>query len=535
MILPVDPLTEIETGRLSGLRREAGRSRRPVTEWHAIPYAAAPVGQLRFRAPKPAAAWAGVRDATAFGPGPMQSTNSPFSGVIPANRVDAVSEDCLTVDLWAPEGAGPYPVLVWVPGGAYLTGASSIATYDGSTLAADEGVVVVSVNYRLGAFGFAWFGADVADSNCGLRDQLAALAWVRRNIAAFGGDPARVTVFGESAGAGSLAHVLSSPASAGLTDRAILQSPGIDHTLYADDAERVADSLLRQLGLTRPEAKVLRDLPAEAIVGAQEAVVLEMLPLLSSMPFHPFVDGDLLPVSPTAAFASGAVSGVPLLMSWTAEEMRLYPNEAADAGGVDVVAGWVRRYLTGRLGADPGLDRTHQLIAFYRDHLPAHSGGRDRSRLADVWAAVQTDGVMRLPARRIADSHAANGGETYVAQFSWSGPPVAGQWDRGAFHAIDLPFSFGTLDTGGWREFLAAGPDADEVARVHLHAWAQFAAGGALDAPTGGAWPRYEPTARRTVVLDTPCSVIEDPLREIAEAWDGLWSPACRAPAMSFG
>jgi para-nitrobenzyl esterase len=147
-------------------------------------------------------------------------------------------------------------------------------------------------------------------------------------------------------------------------------------------------------------------------------------------------------------------------------------------------------------------------------------------------AAIQTDGVMRLPARRVADSHAANGGRTYMAQFGWSGPPVPGQWDPGAFHAIDLPFTFDTLDRCGWSEFLRAGPGAHKLARQHVHAWSTFSRDGTPEIAEVGEWPRYSAPERQTMALDTPCSVAADPLADIAAAWDGLWSPACRAPFM---
>ncbi len=524
----MSPTAETESGRVQGLLRNAGTSRRPVAQFLAIPYAAPPVGPLRFRAPEPALGWAGVRDATRPGPAPVQSLESPFSGVIPGNSVAAADEDCLTLDIWAPAEPGDYPVIVWMPGGAFLTGGSSLATYDGATLAADEHVVVVGVNYRLGVFGFGWFGQAIGDSNCGLRDQLAAVSWVRRNISAFGGDPAAVTAMGESAGAGALLHLLASPDSAGVIDRYILRSPGVDHTLYPDDVERVSEALLRQLSLSPRDVGAVLHLDSAELLKAQEAVVLEMMPVLSSMPFHPFVDGQLLSASPSQAVAGGAGHSADLMISWTADEMRLFPTPSADAVGVDGLVRWTRTLLTGRMGGDPGEERSRQLVEFYANLLGGSPAG------TDIWAAISTDGLMRLPARRIADAHAESRSLTYATEFAWRGPATSGEWDRGCFHAIDLPFTFGTLDVAGWRDFLNAGSDADDVSRALMHAHAEFAATGRPSAPEGGAWPQYETSKRSTVIFDTPCRTVDDPLAAIAQAWDGLWTPACRAPALDL-
>jgi len=524
-------------GTVRGAKAQAGRSGKSVKVFRGVPYAGAPVGALRFKAPHPVEPWSGIREATEAAPSPMQSTNNPFSGVIPGNLVGAVSEDCLTVDIWSAGSPGQnLPVLVWVYGGAFLTGGSTLVTYDGSTLAGDHDVVVVSVNYRLGAMGFLWLDDERAEANCGLRDQLAALGWIRDNIAAFGGDPSNVTVFGESAGAGSLVHLITAPGATDVMRRCILQSPGVDHTLRPDDAAKVTDIFLSHLGVGRGELERLWDLPAEAIVDAQEKALLETLLTVSSMPFHPVVDGRFLSATPSVAFANGAAADIDLLVSWTADEMRLYPNPAADEAGIEGITRWVQHYLTGRATTDPGRERARQLVAFYEDLL-ADCG---RSTPADIYAAIQTDGVMRLPARRIADAHAANGkGATYVAQFSWGAHVEGEAWERGAFHAIDLPFSFGTLDRAGWAEFLGAGPEAEQLAQWHMAAWSSFARSGDPGAPfaTGtsgapGPWPRYDDQRRATMILDATCRVSDDPLGAIADAWDGLWSPESRAPSM---
>ena len=412
-------IAEVETGALAGQAETAGRSRRRVHAFHGVPYAAPPTGELRFRAPQPAQPWPGVFQATEAGPVPMQALAGPFTGLIPGSSASAASEDCLTLEIWAPAEASNLPVMLWVPGGAFLTGGASLPTYDGSALAADHDVVVVGVNYRLGAFGFAWLeplGGTGHDANCGLRDLLAALDWVVRNIGAFGGDPNNVTAFGESAGAGSLLHLLASTAELPLR-RCVLQSPGVDHTLRADQGELVTEVLVRHLGEDRPDLARLQAVPAEAILGAQEKTVAELMSVVSAMPFHPVVDGDLLLTTPSVAFADGAAAGVDLIVSWTADEMRLFPNPAADAGGIEAITDWTRALLTRRLGDKPDDARVHQLVAFYQDR----SAASGVSRLAELWSAILTDGVMRLPCRRIADSHSSSGGITYATEFSWHG------------------------------------------------------------------------------------------------------------------
>jgi para-nitrobenzyl esterase len=511
----MNPTVEVDTGRLQGRSYPAGTTRRQINSFQAIPYAASPVGPLRFRAPRPPLPWAGVRDATKPGPSPMQSLQSPYSGALPGNLAQSVSEDCLTLDVWAPAGAASLPVLVWMPGGAFLTGGSALETYDGSVLAADHDVVVVGVNYRLGAFGFAWFGdSDDRSTNCGLRDQIAAIDWVNRNINAFGGDHDNVNAFGESAGAGSLLHLLASTEKLKVR-RGILQSAGVDFTMAAEQAELVTETFLRHVPGGRARVD---DLPAEAILEAQERAVGELMPTVSSMPFHPFVDGQLLPATPSVAFAEGAGADVDLLVSWTSDEMRLFPNPAADEAGFEGIIRWTKALLSGQPGSDASEERARQLVGFYQELLASSH----RSAPADVWLAIQTDVLMRLPARRIAESHAAHGGKTRTAEFAWSTPPAEGERDRGAFHAIDLPFTFGTLDRAGWREFLRAGPDADQLAHIHMAAWAGFARSGAPDVEGLGAWPPYRQPERATVIFDSECSVQSDPLAVVEAAYKKL-------------
>ncbi|HET6965531.1 MAG TPA: carboxylesterase family protein [Acidimicrobiales bacterium] len=489
---------EIETsqGRLRGLKTRTG-----VEIYRGIPYATPPLGPLRFRAPQAPAPWSGRRDAIVGGASPVQSGSSMFSGTIPGNRVERVDEDCLTVDVWTPSaGDGARrPVIVWICGGAFLTGGSAVETYDGEALAAGQDVVVVSVNYRMGALGFLW--VDGGDSNCGLRDQLAALRWARRHAHAFGGDPDNITVFGESAGAGSIIHFLPVAAREGLVRRAIIQSAGVEHTQTRTDAEMVKHAVLDAAGVRRDAD--LWSLPWPALLEAQERALPGLMASVGSLPFHPVVDGDVVPAKPGLSWE---VPGVDVLWSWTAEEMRLYPDRRADDRSR--LLRRIRGLIEKRTGSDPGDAAAGRLADFYAD----------RGTGADIWAAVQTDALMLLPARRVALAHASvEGSSTHAASFDWGA--TGGDWRKGAFHAIDLPFSFGTLDRGGWLEFLgAAGGDdrgAHQLAERHMAAWGAYARAG------DPGWGRFPDEVMH---FDSQCSVGGDPLRDAAAAWEGLWS-----------
>lgn len=488
--------TDTPSGRLRGVRTAAG-----VQLYRGIPYAARPVGPLRFRAPAPVEPWSGVRDCTTRGPSPVQSRSNVFSGTLPGNRVERVDEDCLTVDVWTPaagDGARR-PVVVWICGGAYLTGGSAIETYDGARLAEEHDLVIVSVNYRMGALGFLWL--EGGDSNCGLRDQLAALRWVKAQAEAFGGDPDNVTVFGESAGAGSVLHLLPQAAREGVVRRAILQSAGVEHTQTPPDAERVKRAVLEAAGTGAD--RDLWSLPWQAVLEAQETALPGLMASVGSLPFHPVVDGDVVRAKPGVSWDAGSVD---VLFSWTGEEMRLYPDRRAD--DPHRLLRRIRRLIEKRTGSDPGEQEARRLVDFYADR----GGG------ADVWAAVQTDALMLLPARRVALGRTGvERGRTHVASFDWGA--TGGDWRRGAFHAIDLPFSFGTLDRGGWLEFLGAseGDDrgAHRLADRHMGAWASYARTG------GPGWGEFPDEVMH---FDSECWVGGDPLVGAAEAWSGLWS-----------
>lgn len=323
----MDPVVAVAGGWLRG-RSQAG-----VNAFLGVPYAAAAVGPDRYREPQPVVPWEGQRDSTRHGPTPPQTPYpAPMDAVLPSSV--APGEDYLNLSVWAPAEGEDLPVMVWLPGGAFVRGANSITPYDGSSFARD-GVVMVGVNYRLGAPGFAVL--DGAPTNLGLRDQIAALVWVRDNVAAFGGNPDEVTVFGESAGAMSVATLMTSPAAQGLFGRAIVQSGGATAACSLDDARLVSAELAAQLGVPAT-AEAFGALDPDDVLAAQTAVALAIQADpnperwgastlrggLGIMSLFPVVDGDVVPEMPQSGIADGSAAGMPLLVGTTREEYRLF-------------------------------------------------------------------------------------------------------------------------------------------------------------------------------------------------------------------
>jgi len=315
----------------------SGESSNGVARFLGIPYAASPTGALRFQAPAPPEPWEGIRECVVFGPTPPKPDYvAPFDTLLPEPSI--AGDDWLNLNVWTPALTGSRPVLVWIHGGAFSNGNSAVPMYDGAAFARD-GVVLVSINYRLGIDGFALL--PDAPPNRGLLDQVAALEWVRDNIAAFGGDPANVTIFGESAGAMSVTTLLGMPRARGLFARVIAQSGAAQVGADPRDARLVTGELSAAIGFEATAAS-LAGLDLGKLIEAQAAVrdALTVAPdparfgasvVATSMAFIPVIDGDVLPVHPLAALAAGHGSDVPLLAGTNTEEFRLFfvPNGLA--------------------------------------------------------------------------------------------------------------------------------------------------------------------------------------------------------------
>jgi len=513
----VSPIVETSDGRLRG------REQRGIRSFLGIPYARPPVGLYRFRAPERAERWSGVRDALRFGPAALQPSLPLLRSVALAGG-GRQAEDCLYLNVWTPglDGARR-PVLVWIHGGGFLIGSGGLRLYDGAGLARRGDLVVVTLNYRLGALGFLHLhgrgGELVGASNAGLRDQIAALAWVRENIARFGGDPEQVTICGQSAGAMSVAALLGAPTARPLFARAILQSGAADHVLSPELAERVSQAFLEELGGPAPTRDALARLGAERVLGAQARVNRRMSDLAQLMVFLPTVDGDVLPEPPLQAIARGAARQIPLLIGTTLDEWKLFTLVESGLAGMREVE--LRSRLAGMLPrVTARAPEVLQAIAAYRDALRARGG---RTTPFEVWCAFQSARVFHYPASKLAEAHAAAAGSTYGYLFTWRTPLL--RRALGAFHALDVPFVFGLGRSPLFRSLGSLAGSAARLAAAMQDAWAGFARSGDPGHRELPTWPRYDASQRATMLLGRRCALAHTPLEAERRLWQH-WSQA---------
>jgi para-nitrobenzyl esterase len=479
-----------------------------------IPFAAPPVGLLRFCAPRPPAPWHGVRSALSFGPAAAQGT----SRVPGMEAIGPKSEDCLYLNVYTPAHDGKKrPVLFWIHGGAFKLGTASAPLYDGQPLALRGDVVVVTANYRLGAFGYlslhehggAGFGAS---ANCGQLDQIAALRWVNENIERFGGDPGNVTIFGESAGGMAVATLLCMPAAHGLFHRAISQSGAATFTTTPAQAAELSSRLLARLGIKDADAARLRELSVEDIIDAHEHVGMD-LGLRSGL--GPVADGDTLPDQPGALIAARKAAEVPIIIGTNRDEMNLF-NAARlrdlDSPMADDEAARIVQLFVPGLSAE----RASALLETYRrsrvaERLP--SGNRV------LLNSIQGDALFRIPSLRFTEAYAKVQPATYSYLFTFQSPAMRGT--LGACHALELAFIFGTLDTPFQDRFCGTGPEVEALSHAMMDAWLEHARRGS---PSTGslAWPCFDAGERPTMVFDKRSRVELAPLDAERAAWDGI-------------
>lgn len=474
-----------------------------------IPFAAPPVGALRFCPPQAAVPWAGVRAADR--PGPWAPQNETLVAARVGGEDRGHDEDCLTLNVWTPAvDTARRPVMVWVHGGGFETGSGAGFLYQGAHLAAHD-VVVVTINYRLGVLGFAAGEAlrddeSGAAGNWGLLDQVAALRWVRDNIASFGGDPDNVTLFGESAGSMSVTALCGMPAAAGLFRRAVGQS-GAPTAGTFETSERSGHALLTELGLAGDPRGLaaLRDVPIDRLLAAQ-AQVSATHRITQGLPFSPTVDHGVLPRPPIAAIRAGAARHVEVIVGTNRDEVTLFA--IGDRAAFTLDDARLRRRMGRVLG-----EHADEAIEVY---AKARTVRGEAATPTALWFAILTDLVFRVPVLRFAEAQAAHQANTFSYLFAWTSPVLGGI--LGSPHALEIPFVFGTLDQPPFNSFTGADQDpaAGELSTAMMQRWTSFARTGQPDA----TWPGYENNRRATMIFDRDRRVDDAPMDEERRFWD---------------
>jgi para-nitrobenzyl esterase len=479
--LPAPPVVLVESGELQGVVEDG------VASFKGIPFAAPPVGDLRWRPPQPAAKWTGVRPAADFGADCMQGRFGPPPAP-GAPAPPAPSEDCLFLNVWSPASAtsgAKLPVMVWIHGGGFMFGSGSFPMTSGARFAT-HGVVLVSLNYRLGRFGFFAFPAlsrerpDQAKGNYAYLDQIAALQWVKRNIAAFGGDPGNVTIFGFSAGGVSVHSLLASPMARGLFHKAIAQSGGSRDSVltarpmredgvdpnYPVSAETIGINFARSMGVEATDQAALarlRALSAEDVLRGVAAAPGGSVP---SYETTPILDGKLVTETAETAYKARRQPHVPLLLG----------SNSADTAGNRIKA-TTKEQLFARFGQWS----TQAKAAYDPD---------GSTELATLVARANDDFGQAEPARFAANAFAANGSPVYLYRFSYVQAAMRDQWRAGAPHGGEIPYVFDTLSAGRGG---APTPEDQAVARMAHGYWVNFAKTGDPNGPGLPTWPRHDP------------------------------------------
>ncbi len=488
-----------------------------IKVWKGIRYAAPPAGELRWRAPQAPDRWTEVADATAVGPACPQPTDPR----IPIDLGAPQGDDCLTLNVWASSGTSPgsdTPVMVWVHGGAYILGSAAQSLYRGRALAAGGDVVVVTVNYRLGALGFLDLssfdtgrtGSDRRfDTNLGLRDVLFALQWVRDNIAAFGGDPGRVTLFGESAGAGVITTLLASPAATGLFSAAIAQSSPVTSVYDANRSRTVAESFLDAIGMESGDVDELVNAPISAVLAASKRVFDEVpLRTPGTLAFAPIVDGDLVPDYPVAAARAGRTLPVPLIIGTNEHEAALFKWMKSPLMPITPEA--IKEMFAGIAAEQPDV----------RLPTEAELGATYRGRGKTPGMGVARDIGFRMPSIWMAEAHAAVA-PVYLYRFDFA-TPMLRMLRLGGAHATELPYVWGNLVAGAKDPTfklggLKAGTAVSERMRTR---WRNFAVRGEpAGLPGDPQWRPYTAEDRATLVIDKQDAVVDDLDAQLRSAW----------------
>jgi para-nitrobenzyl esterase len=502
-------IVETSSGKIEGVFRKG------LYKFCGVPYAAPPIGERRWLPPGPPKPWSRVKQTKEFAPTAPQI---PMGiQILEPPEKQPQSEDCLYLNIWTPglDGA-KRPVMVWIHGGGFTSGAGSWVIYNGRTLSTRGDVVVVTINYRLGALGFLNLnevtkGKIPATGNEGLLDQVFALEWIRDNISRFGGNPGNVTIVGESAGAMSIGMLLAMPRARGLFHRAILQSGAAHHVNSLEQAEKVAAIFLDILDIKPTDANKLRSLTEQQILNAQADLMArarDPKSAIADVPLRPVVDDNMLPKLPIRAIASGLADDVPVLIGTNRDEWKLFAILDKELPSLNE-AGLLQRcqQLIQR-------EDVTELIESYRQ---ARSQRKLAVTPAELFTAIASDMTFRMPAIWLAEAHYRRQQPTFMYLFNWVSPLMNGI--LGSCHALDLGFVFGILDDN----FSGSSEEARALSSKIQDAWASFARHGNPSCESMGKWNLYD-ERRETMLLGKQCILAEAPYDEERRAWESFAS-----------
>ena len=516
-------IVETTHGAVAG-SREAG-----LYFFRGIPFAAPPVGDLRWLPPQPVVPWRNVRDATTF------AANCPQNPIVigmgtDLDRVEGhQSEDCLYLNVCTPAIDGARrPVMVWIHGGGFVIGSGTMPINDPRHLASRGDVVIVTLNYRLANFGFLRLdavtdGAIPASGNEGLLDQVAALEWVRDNIERFGGDPGNVTTFGQSAGALSIGSLLGLPAADGLFHRGILQSGACQTVQPADLADRIAAHVLESAGVSPRDPAALRAIPAERLIEieARMSNPLTAKPELGLTPFEPNVDGKVIPRPPIDAVRTGSAAAIDLLVGATLDEYKPYADAFPGLNELDHAA--VVAMATAEYERIEGRNLTREVEGLVDAYRSARRAKNLSVAPGDLFLVLEGDRNFWMQAVMLAEAQTPHPGRVFNYMFTWESPWRDGAY--GAFHGLETGFVFGTIDATNSGAYHGDGPEARALAAFCQDAWLNFARAGDPSGPSVGNWPEYG-KERATMLLGARQTVVRDFNAPERLAWATAGHPA---------
>jgi para-nitrobenzyl esterase len=483
------PVVETAAGKVRGIEKPG------VYTFRGVPYGASTAGDMRFLPAAKPTPWTGVRDAREFGLKAPQGPTGLRPEAAAEDRNEPMGEDCLVLNVWTGNVKSKKPVMMWLHGGGYAGGSAAYTIYDGTELARKHDVVVVGINHRLNVFGFLYL-AELGNpkyaqsSNIGMMDIVAALEWVRDNIANFGGDPHNVTIFGQSGGGGKVSTLLAMPPANGLFHRAIVESGSTLRATPRDAAIKSTEAFMAKLGLQPNQVDEMQKMPMEQLLASIRGV--------QGLRLAPVVDGKTLPTHPFDPGAPEISANVPMIVGCNAEEGTFGANAQIDP--IDDATLYTRVKQTLR-GDDATADR---MIALYRKTHPGITN-------IDLVLTLGSDAAVRTNAMTQAERKAALGkAPVYLYNFAWNSPVLEGKLK--SMHTMEIPFVFDQVDEG--KAMTGSGQDRYTLAGKMAGAWAAFARSGNPDHKGLPHWPAFDASKRATMIFNDECKVLNDPNHE---------------------